>query len=231
MKESKMFARIQTRNRRFLKNLLLVAITALIAGCSSTTLQRPTSLSVPLELRYKPDSNPIGLALPQSRVYIMAINDQRDETDKIGENRQQQPYVPILPAGPEVPNFLHAALREQLAKGGLTIVENPDEADRIISVTLKTLWAQESPDYHATISTQIEIRDPNGKLLWSNAADGDGAITGGSLNVQHYQEVLTAAIFDLLHNLDLDWKFRQALNASSVPMPQDVPQSAPSPMQ
>jgi hypothetical protein len=219
-------------NRGVRTNLMFIAIAALISACSSSSsIQRPTTLSVPLELRYKPDTSPIGLPLPSSRVYIMAINDQRDETDKIGENRQQEPYVPILPAGPAAANFLHAALREQLSRGGSTIVENPDEADRIISVTLKTLWAQESPDYHATISTQIEIRDPNGKLLWSNAADGDGTITGGSLNVQHYQEVITAAIFDLLHNLDLDWNFRQALNTSSVPMPQDVPQSAPSPMQ
>ena len=122
---------------------------------------------------------------------------------------------------PEMPAYAYS----QVLDAGLAIVANPNDAQRVISVNLTNFWAVESPGYYAKIAADIEVRDLSGKPLWSKIVIGLNPGGGRSLRVENYQEVLSNAMVDLIHNLVNDNGFRTAVGGTILTSP--PPTAAP----
>jgi hypothetical protein len=195
---------------RRVTQLLILCALLLCSACAP----RPTSLTVPLELR-PTDVSGSALTVPTKplKVYVGPVEDNRAVKDKIGENREEPAAVPIYAAGPAPAQWVRDSVITEFRQDGLNVVDDESAADRKILISLVNFWAEESPDYKAHISVTVQVQDSSGKVLWSGTAFGDGTNFGRSLSRENYQEVLSNALVQLTNRLIAHPGFSQAVTS------------------
>ena len=198
--------------RRELRSGLLAGVlgsVVVVAGCAG--MRHPTSVTVPLVLRPTEVPN-AAVSMPhgQGRVHVAAVQDGRAEREKIGENRENSPPVPIL-ADSSPTEFVRAALVEQLKNSGVKVAEGSDAADFTLAVTLTRFWAEESPNYDAQVMLAAEVRTRGGAAVWSGTASGHDGTFGRSLSAENYQQVLSNALVNAIASLTAKPQFQEAL--------------------
>lgn len=193
---------------RIRSTLTFVICCAFCAACSEDI----TTLTVPLQ--YAPSqTTSASLTLPpgQGKIYILPVEDQREDKVKIGENQQKAVAVPVISGVPGPADWVHDSLSDVLKGNGLTIVNSADEADLLLSVSLTTFWAKEDPNYEAQIVALVKVEDKTDKVLWSGTMSGTATYSGGSLKVEHYRQVLSDALYDAGNKLMANTSYEQAL--------------------
>jgi hypothetical protein len=198
-----------------------IAVALLVFAGLISCGQRPTSLNVPLE--YKPTTAAdLSVTLPvgQGKIYVLPVDDQRTITDKkqIGENREKSVTVPIMAGDVSAADWVHDSFTDILRRNGLTVVNNADAADLLLSISLTEFWGQEDPTYDARISALLKVQDKPGKVLWSGLISGDADYSGGSLDPQHYDEVFSNAMFNATNRLINNASFQQSLVPPAAPV-------------
>jgi len=194
----------------------MAVLAAFGTGCS---MRHASSLTVPLELRTTQVPNAaISLPQGQGRVFVAAVQDGRTVKDRIGENREGSPPIPIL-ADSSPTEFVRNAVIEQFRNDGLSVVETGDAADSIVTMTLTRFWAEESPNYDAQVVLGVEVRSKTGSVLWSGNASGSDGTFGRSLSVENYQQVFSNALVNAVSSLVAKPQFQQALTVQAQQRP------------
>ena len=196
--------------------LLSLAILILAnTGCSHDGASSGGPLTVPLS--YTPAHAQDSVRsypgrLPQTRIYVGAIADQRDRKDAIGENVESGNPIPIR-AGSDPAEFVRRTLATQLQRAGLHVVSDPSQADRTLTGDLTHFWVVEKNNYSAEITATLRLTDASGATKWEGAASGHGETFGRSLSAENYRESLSDAMVRLTYeNLLVSSDFQNALN-------------------
>ena len=185
---------------------LLGAMT-IASGCLTN---KPSSLTVPLQLRTTQVPAAVSFTQTPGRVYVAPVQDGRTDKDRIGENQENTPPTPIY--GDSSPTeFVRAAVAEQLKNDGVTVVPSADGADAVLAMTLNRFWAQESPNYDAQVVLAVEVRSRSGATVWSGTASGHDGTFGRSLSAENYQQVLSNAVVNAVSGLVAKPQFQEAL--------------------
>ena len=107
--------------------LLLFAMAA-SGGCRFT---------VPLEYRPNSSNSSAGTLVGPTKYYLAAVEDQRNDKIKIGQNKEHSKPVDVVPGEEKSPaQFVHEAFIHGLSQDGLKMVDTADKADRIIVLTM-----------------------------------------------------------------------------------------------
>jgi hypothetical protein len=187
---------------------------ALTAGCSHDSPPPGGALTVPLE--YAPEHaresiRPFPAPLPHTRIYVGTFDDKRETPGWIGRNTEHATPVPIR-AGTQPAEFFRQTLATQLQHAGLTVVDDPTQADRTIRGDLTQFWVEESNNYEAHVGATIRVIDQSGQVKWEGAVTGKGENFGRSLSPENYREALSDAIVRLTYeNLFANPGFQNAL--------------------
>ncbi len=194
----------------FVTKVLAAGALLVLSGCAADS--RPSSLTVPLEMR--PSQTEVGqlsIPGPALRVYIEPVDDNRTNKNQIGENREQEYPVPVYAGSRSPAEWLHDSVEREMRTAGLNIVNDPATADRRVRLTMTEFWAEESPTYKARITARAEVRDATGKSLWTGLIHGDDGTVGRSLSVENYQQVLSNAVIGASRELVANPGFGQSV--------------------
>jgi hypothetical protein len=190
---------------------LLGALT-LASGCPTN---KPSSLTVPMQLRVTQVPAAVSFSQTPGRVYVAPVQDGRTDKDRIGESQESTPPIPIY--GDSSPTeFVHAAVTEQLKNDGVTVVPSADGADAVLALTLNRFWAHESPNYDAQVVLAVEVRSRGGASVWSGTATGHDGTFGRSLSAENYQQVLSNATANAVSGLVAKPQFQEALRPHAL---------------
>ncbi len=186
--------------------LLLTAVAA-STGCS---------LTVPIQ--YRPttwmDVNRFAGKLPlcdELKVLIEPVSDERIDRDLIGENSERW-EIPILSEGTSPPVFVHRILKEKFVGAGFTLVSDPTEATRVVSVKLLRFWVQETEEYRGEVRALVTVREPNGTALCHLLLGGSSEREGFSLWKSLYQSVLSDSTIYLAENILSNGSFQASMD-------------------
>jgi hypothetical protein len=201
------------------------AAVVLLSGLMTACGPRPTSLTVPLA--FTPTENPsVAFTLPPGagKVYLLPVDDPRPDKAKIGENIQEAPAVPILAGTPSAADWVHDTTLDLFRNNGLNVVSSADDADVLITISLTTFWAKESPDYNAKVTELVKVQDKTGKDIWTGTVSGEAKNWGANLKADDYREVLSDSLenatLKLLANPDFEKSLvSQATGSQTVTPP------------
>lgn len=175
---------------------------ALLTGCSNSAPAGGGPLVVPLA--YTPEHAQDSIKaypaeLPHTRIFVGAFEDKRDAGDAIGRNVEHPNPVTIV-AGSAPAEFVRQTLAAQLRRAGLTLTDDPAQADRIITGDLTRFWVEESNNYQAEIGATIRVTDRGGQSRWEGAVVGHGENFGRSLSPENYRQALSDAMVRLTYD-------------------------------
>lgn len=203
-----MFLAHPFRQRARAAGAVAVSITAamtlvLLAGCSNSAPAGGGPVVVPLA--YTPEHARDNIRafpgeVPQTRVFVGSFEDKRDAgANAIGQNVEHQNPVRILAGSPPA-EFVRQTLATQLRRAGLTLTDDPTQADRVISGDLTRFWVEESNNYQAEVGATIRVTDRGGQSRWQGAVVGQGENFGRSLSPENYREALSDAMVRLTYD-------------------------------
>lgn len=188
---------------------------ALMAGCSNSAPAGGGPLAVPLA--YAPEHARESIKaypgeVPHTRIFVGQFEDKRDPAgDAIGRNVEHQNPVKIVAGSPPA-EFFRQTLATQLRRAGLTLTDDPAEADRTISGDLTRFWVEESNNYQAEVGATVRVTDRGGQPRWQGAVVGHGENFGRSLSPENYRQTLSDAMVRLTYeNLLTNPGFQDAL--------------------
>lgn len=180
---------------------------ALMAGCSNSAPPGGGPLVVALTYtaeHARDDIRAYPGELPQTRIFVGSFEDKRDAGNAIGQNVEHANPVRIVAGSPPA-EFFRQTLVTQLRRAGLTLADDPAQADRIISGDLTRFWVEESNNYQAEVGATIRVTDRGGQSRWQGAVVGHGENFGRSLSPENYRQTISDALVrltydDLLNN-------------------------------
>ncbi|MBV8779936.1 MAG: hypothetical protein JO353_00930, partial [Phycisphaerae bacterium] len=109
--------------------------------------------------------------------------------------------------------YVHDAVVSQLRSNGINVVDSPEEADRVLKLTLVRFWVVENPNYHGVVQLNGSLTDRNGaNLLWNGGSEGDDSTFGRSLSAENYNQVLSNATSKAAANLLKQPVFMQSMS-------------------
>lgn len=195
---------------------LLAAATAVVLICGCSNSGSPSGGPVVVPLSYTPEHATESIRaypgpIPQVRIFVGHFDDKRDRMDAIGVNVEHANPVQVV-AGSDPAEFVRQTLALQLHRAGLTIVDDPNQADRTINGDLTRFWVEESNNYQAEIGATIRVVDRSGAVRWQGAVVGHGENFGRSLSPENYRQTLSDAMVRLTYeNLLPNPEFQNAL--------------------
>ncbi len=168
----------------------------LAAGC----------LTTPELVQVKMDYTPTNMVVPPndrpaSSIFIAPITDRRKNPDQIGENVENPKVVPAKASPQEVLASVETAFKKEFAKAGLNVVDSKDKAQRIVDVSLMTLWVQEKNTFDAAVGTDVEVKDQAGKVLDKQGFKGTASRWGSSYSADEYRKAISDAVVEMLKNM------------------------------
>ena len=191
--------------------LSVLSLAACIIGCHSNV----TSLTVPLEYRPTDEGAGGGLTLPPAKIYVADVDDQRSNTQQIGENREDKP-IPVFPGDVSPTKFVRDALIEEFRNDGMNVVDSPDDADRIVNVSILKFFVTEMNTYDAEVTLKAKITDKSGNVVAAEIIGrGDDSTFGRSLSPDNYVQVLSNATAKAINYLVSKPDFVKALSTGT----------------
>ncbi|HTW93308.1 MAG TPA: hypothetical protein VMD30_00855 [Tepidisphaeraceae bacterium] len=196
--------------KRSLLSAAVLAFLATIIGCHPTA----SFLNVPLTYSPSNGGNGGSFTLPNTKVYVAQIVDQRSNTTEIGENHQNEKPIPIYAEDTKPPEFLRKVMIEDFRNDGLNVVDSADDADRVVNITLQRFWVTETDTYDAQVTLIVQVTDKSGNVLASNmVARGESSTFGRTLSPENYQQVLSDATDQAISYLLKNEDFLKAISA------------------
>ncbi len=210
---------------RRLKSLTLSAALAAMAACTPTATG---PINVPLA--YHPADAGGQMIATHANVFVAPVIDERTTAtgadaaanppttmpamtgEVVGHNTEGSSPLPVYDTGASPTAFIHDAFVDQLSKRGVTVVTSPDQADRIVTLSLKTFDVTEGNAYNATIDAMVRVADKTGKPLYDRDEQGAGRTTGHSRSAENYNQVFNEASTDLIQSVLNDSLFVQGLS-------------------
>jgi hypothetical protein len=181
---------------------------AAVAACAS----RPPLANEPLvwEPTVAPAYGTIDFStLGQTRIQFGRFSDARHEPQRIGENRDQDPPLPVTTSG-DVAGFVGGHMHELLARSGLNIVEG--NAGVVLSGEVRQFFVVERKQaYRGEVVVHLNLRNGAGKLLWEGDANAYSDIDGKTYALDNYCQALSDAVTEATTALLQDPDFRWAL--------------------
>ncbi len=197
-----------------------VGLMAVMSGCktggsASTVPGGP--ITVPLIFQPN-DSLASGLTLPTGnpKVYLQPVSDDRTDKTVIGHNTEDA-TISVVSSGPAPAQFVHDAIATELRKVSIDLVDSPDTADRVLTVSLKTFTADEASRYTGEVITQVQVADKAGKVLIEKSFSGESSTWGHSKEPENYQKILRNSVVNLTSNLLSDADTTKALSLTPKP--------------
>ena len=196
----------------------ILAVAFVVGAMGGAIGCRPdiSELGVPLQYAPTTDANTGSFTLPlhPAKVYVAPVVDDRDNKEAIGANEEDAKHIPILAQTTTPAQFVHDGIVSQLKSDGVQVVDTPDQADRVLTLTLLRFWAVEDPNYHAAVQVTVNLTDKTGaNTLWTGGANGEDSTFGRSLNADNYQQVLSNSVSKLANSLVTRPDFTKALSA------------------
>jgi hypothetical protein len=179
-----------------------IAVAGLLGGCTNSSA--PSGGPVVVPLAYAPEHakesiRPYPGTVPPTRIYIGRIEDKREKMDAIGVNLEHATPVQIV-AGSDPVGFFRQTLALQLRRAGLSVTEDPAQAERTITGDLTRFWVEESNNYQGDVAATIRVSDRSGAVRWEGAVTGHGENFGRSLSPENYSQTLSDAIVRLTYD-------------------------------
>ncbi len=170
--------------------LLILAV-----GCTTPELVQVKMDYTPTNMVVPPNDR------PGSSIFIAPITDRRKNPDQIGENVENPKVVPAKASPQEVLVSVETAFKKEFAKAGLNVVDSKDKAQRIVDVSLMTLWVQEKNTFDAAVGTDVEVKDQAGKVLDKQGFKGTASRWGSSYSADEYRKAISDAVVEMLKNM------------------------------
>lgn len=183
--------------------------------------QRPAMVRVPME--YRPtgplETGAISGGLPAGQTVAVTATDSRADRSAIGTNVEKEGApIPIYAEG-NPDQFVREAVARELGNVGMSVVNDPSQAKRVLHFDLNRFWTEESSLYRGTVNANVELRTASGKVLWHGLASGSSKRFGRSLSSENYQEAFSDATMDMIQNLLKNGDFLAALRAPEPAAP------------
>lgn len=215
MRSSTIAARVFKQSHACAAMVLMLTLTA----CSSGVGGSSKSDGIKVPLLYRPTNLAEGsLKVPagKPKVFIAPVEDARSRTTTIGENREDSPPIPVRVGSGTPSQFVQSALREELRRHGVNVVDNAAGADRTLAISISTFEANEAPNYHGQILLMVKVMDASGKVLSESSASGENSTWGKSADPANYQQVLSNSMVDLYSKLMGNADFINALSMTAA---------------
>jgi hypothetical protein len=148
---------------------------------------------------------------PGSALFISPVTDKRKNPDEIGGNTEKPKVVPAKASAQEVLSSVETAFKREFARAGLNVVDSKEQAQRIIDVSLLNLWVAEKNTFDASVVTQVEVKDKDGKVLDSQGFKGAATRWGSSYSPEEYRKALSDAVVEILKNMFNNDAFMKSL--------------------
>jgi hypothetical protein len=204
-----------SRRLRLARLCAAAVVACFLLAAGTGCAKRPAAISVPLQ--YRPTSqlkmSAFAGDIPDTKLEIAPVTDNRPDKERVGENVEEKDPVAIQ-TGDDPTEFVRTRLNDLLAKAGLQVAAEGEEADRVLRTELHTFWAKETNTYESEIRATFIVQDRTGKQLWKGTINGTAERFGRSLSAENYQEVFSDGMVDLVQNLLSNQKFREALGKS-----------------
>lgn len=193
---------------------LMIAMPA----CSSPTSDARSGGGISVPLQYRPTNMAEGARVPagKPKVFLAMVEDTRTRTNTIGENREESTPIPVRSGSGSPAQFVHEALRTELTRHGVNVVETTTGADRTVATSITTFEANETNTYDGQILLIVKVLDASGKVLAERSASGENTTWGKSAQPENYQQVLSNAMVDLFSRLMGNADFVKALSMAEA---------------
>jgi hypothetical protein len=179
---------------------------------------RPDSMVV--NLRFDPNHG-VGVRpnnVPPVKIFFENIADARTNPRSIGVNLERGNRIPVFSSSNDaVSRFVHSILIREFQRKKFSVENQAGTASKIITGTVLKFWTQETSVYSSQTQLQIDVKDTNGRLFYSNTYTGFGRNKGRSFIEYNYNECMSDSMTSLIGKLFSDQGFLSALSASSPP--------------
>jgi len=209
-------AKFRSVTRLMVGGAMAAALMVSSMACKSSGASNSGGVSVPLV--YHPTNIVEGsLSVPtgKPKIFIAPVEDTRTQPKAIGENREESTPIPVTIGSGSASQFVHDALRDEMRKHGIDVVDDAAGADRTLSASITTFEANEAPNYHGTILLSVKVLDASGKVLTERTVSGENSTWGKSADPANYQQVLSNAMVDLIGSMMKNADFMQALSVTA----------------
>ena len=199
------------------ETLTFVVVLILTVALGAPGLAGPKPLSG-VRLAWTPTTSPsqygsINLtAMSGVKMEIRDLADKREKPELIGENREEEEKGIVLPviAADKPALFITQNLKHLFSDAGLKVADSG--GDVIVSGEVKRFFVQETSIYQGEASLALEVKNREGKVLWSGAAGGTAKRFGRSYKAENYIKVLCDSLMDAAYTLLQDDTFLRALS-------------------
>jgi hypothetical protein len=131
----------------------------------------------------------------------------------VGENLEDKdtPILIFSSAQGGANQLINAAFRKEFKELGFVVVEDENQADRIIGGAVIRFWATETRLYQTLVRLKVEVKERGGQVVFSRIYAGSAKRFGRSLSQDNYNETFSDAMIDLMQTLLGDEAFLKAL--------------------
>lgn len=192
-------------------NKRLYFLLVLLGGCATTSLENIPMLWMPTTGVLSIGSAELA-ELQSARLQIDPVTDKRENTEAIGQNREQQMPRPVTTPD-DVAAFVTNRMKALVSLSGIKVVDS--EGTAILKTELRRFFVDETNTYQGEVILRVTLTDPDGKVVWSGLTSGATARRGRSFKADNYYETLSDSLVGAVQQLLQNRGFRQALAESS----------------
>jgi hypothetical protein len=170
---------------------------ALALGAPATTPIDDLRLVMTPSESTRPAATALAAAFGHRSVRVEPFDDARDSTWHVGRyddglnTREHGRNLTVSTHG-DVAGFCRAQLVELLRGGGVPVVETG--GDLVLSGAVERFFVEEDEKYVGSVTLDLKVADPAGKVLWSGKAIGFKRKWGRSFKADNYMETLSDAL-------------------------------------
>ncbi len=167
-----------------------------------------------IKLEYKPTAviKKGPTAIGNLKIFIddFKSDDSGNEVGKNSEKKEKE--VLIISKESNGPSYLvNKAFNKEFKGIGFTIVSEKAQADRILGGTIIKFWCEETSLYQAVVRIKLEVKDKNGKVIFSKIYAETAKRFGRSLSEENYNESFSEATRHMIETMFTDNEFIKSL--------------------
>ena len=167
-----------------------------------------------IKLEYKPTSviknGPTNIG--NLKIFIDDFKSD-DSGNEIGKNSEdEKKSISIVSKEANGPVYLvNKAFNKEFKGIGFTVVSEKAQADRILGGTIIKFWCEETSLYQAVVRIKVEVKDKNGKVIFSKIYAETAKRFGRSLSEENYNESFSEAARHMIEIMFADNEFIKSL--------------------
>ncbi len=167
-----------------------------------------------IKLEYKPTSvikkGPTDIGKLKIFINDFKSDDSGNEVGKNSEKKEKE--ISIISKESNGPSYLvNRAFNKELKGIGFAVVGEKAQADRILGGSIIKFWCEETSLYQAVVRIKLEVKDKNGKVIFSKIYAETAKRFGRSLSEENYNESFSEAIRHMIETMFTDNEFIKSL--------------------